>query len=132
MVGTTEAASTGAAATTGAAGAPAALRHVNVSSRPRLVGGGFPLHSGVGTTALLDPIVPIVDPTRFTGTPGAGGTVCPLDEFFALRDWDSEWAITEHATDTAGFTDQLFGAYDNAQPSPVSALADPIAHARAQ
>ena len=35
-----------------------------------------------------------------------------LDEIFALRDRDSELAIAEHTTDTAGFTDLLFGAYD--------------------
>jgi TnpA family transposase len=35
-----------------------------------------------------------------------------LDEIFALRDRDSELRIAEHTTDTAGFTDLLFGAYD--------------------
>jgi TnpA family transposase len=35
-----------------------------------------------------------------------------LDEIFALRDRDSELRIAEHATDTSGFTDLLFGAYD--------------------
>jgi hypothetical protein len=35
-----------------------------------------------------------------------------LDEIFALADRDSELTITEHTTDTAGFTDLLFGAYD--------------------
>ena len=35
-----------------------------------------------------------------------------LDEIFALRDRDSELAITGHTTDTAGFTDLLFGVYD--------------------
>lgn len=35
-----------------------------------------------------------------------------LDEIFALRDRDSELAIAGHATDTAGFTDLLFGVYD--------------------
>ncbi|MDQ2788281.1 MAG: transposase [Actinomycetota bacterium] len=35
-----------------------------------------------------------------------------LDEIFALRDRDSELTIAEHTTDTAGFTDLLFGAYD--------------------
>ena len=35
-----------------------------------------------------------------------------LDEIFALRDRDSELLIAEHTTDTAGFTDLLFGAYD--------------------
>jgi len=35
-----------------------------------------------------------------------------LDEIFALRDRDSELAIAEHTTDTAGFTDLLFGVYD--------------------
>jgi hypothetical protein len=35
-----------------------------------------------------------------------------LDEIFALRDRDSELAIAGHTTDTAGFTDLLFGVYD--------------------
>jgi TnpA family transposase len=35
-----------------------------------------------------------------------------LDEIFALRERDSDLAIAEHTTDTAGFTDLLFGAYD--------------------
>jgi hypothetical protein len=35
-----------------------------------------------------------------------------LDEIFALRERDSELTITEHTSDTAGFTDLLFGAYD--------------------
>ena len=35
-----------------------------------------------------------------------------LDEIFALRDRDSELAISGHTTDTAGFTDLLFGVYD--------------------
>ena len=35
-----------------------------------------------------------------------------LDEIFALRERDSDLDIAEHTTDTAGFTDLLFGAYD--------------------
>lgn len=35
-----------------------------------------------------------------------------LGEIFALRDRDSELAIAGHTTDTAGFTDLLFGGYD--------------------
>ena len=35
-----------------------------------------------------------------------------LDEIFALRDRASELAIAGHTTDTAGFTDLLFGVYD--------------------
>ena len=35
-----------------------------------------------------------------------------LDEIFALRDRDSELAIAGHTTDTAGFTDLLFGVYN--------------------
>jgi len=35
-----------------------------------------------------------------------------LDEIFALRDRASELAIAGHTTDTAGFTDLLFGLYD--------------------
>lgn len=43
---------------------------------------------------------------------GAREGLFALDEIFALRDRDSELRIAEHTTDTTGFTDLLFGAYD--------------------
>jgi TnpA family transposase len=49
--------------------------------------------------------------TRVIATKAREGLFA-LDEIFALRDRETELAIAEHTTDTAGPTDLLFGAYD--------------------
>src|SRR5712692_3815868 len=45
-------------------------------------------------------------------TPTPRPACASVDEIFALRDRDGELAIAGHTTDTAGFTDLLFGVYD--------------------
>jgi len=43
---------------------------------------------------------------------GAREGIYALDEIFALRERNSDLELDEHTTDTAGFTDLLFGVYD--------------------
>ena len=85
---------------------PVAVKALNAGALPRYFG------FGRGLTVLSS----VTDHYATFGTKAIPTRVreglFALDEIFALRDRDSELAIAEHTTDTHGFTDLLFGAYD--------------------
>jgi len=85
---------------------PVQVKALNAGALPRYFGFG----KGISVlTSVTDHYATYG--TRVIATKAREGLFA-LDEIFALRDRDSELAIAEHTTDTAGFTDLLFGAYD--------------------
>jgi len=85
---------------------PVSVKAANSGTRPRYFG------FGKGISVLTS----VSDHYATFGTKvipaGAREGIYALDEIFALRDRDSSLDIGEHTTDTAGFTDLLFGVYD--------------------
>ncbi len=85
---------------------PVPVKAVNAGALPRYFGFGRGISVLTWVTDHYATFGTKVIPTRVREG------LFALDEIFALRDRDSELSITEHTTDTAGFTDLLFGAYD--------------------
>ena len=85
---------------------PVQVKAANAGALPRYFGFGRGLSVLTSVTDHYATFGTKVIPTRVREGLHA------LDEIFALRDRDSELTIAEHTTDTAGFTDLLFGAYD--------------------
>ena len=85
---------------------PVAVKAANSGALPRYFG------FGKGISVLTS----VSDHYATFGTKvipaGAREGIYALDEIFALRDRDTSLEIDEHTTDTAGFTDLLFGVYD--------------------
>jgi TnpA family transposase len=85
---------------------PVQVKAANAGALPRYFGFGRGLSVLTSVTDHYATFGTKVVPTRVREG------LFALDEIFALAERDSELAITEHTTDTAGFTDLLFGAYD--------------------
>ncbi len=85
---------------------PVQVKAANAGALPRYFGFGRGLSVLTSVTDHYATFGTKVIPTRLREG------LYALDEIFALRDRDSELAIAEHTSDTAGFTDLLFGAYD--------------------
>jgi TnpA family transposase len=85
---------------------PVQVKAANAGALPRYFGFGRGLSVLTSVTDHYATFGTKVIPTRVREGLHA------LDEIFALRERDSELRIAEHTTDTAGFTDLLFGAYD--------------------
>lgn len=85
---------------------PVQVKAANAGALPRYFGFGRGLSVLTSVTDHYATFGTKVIPTRVREG------LFALDEIFALRDRNSELAIAEHTTDTAGFTDLLFGAYD--------------------
>ena len=85
---------------------PVQVKAANAGALPRYFGFGRGLSVLTSVTDHYATFGTKVIPTRVREG------LYALDEIFALRERDSELTITEHTSDTAGFTDLLFGAYD--------------------
>lgn len=85
---------------------PVQVKAANAGALPRYFGFGRGLSVLTSVTDHYATFGTKVVPTRVREG------LFALDEIFALAERDSELRITEHTTDTAGFTDLLFGAYD--------------------